>query len=96
MFEGADQERVGVVVEHDAVAGEEGAGLPGEGAGDDAPLEAGGMGCGRQGPAGGGPGDLLSGGDAVTQPYCGVGGGEGCFDVEDGVDAAAAAGAVAA
>ncbi len=34
---------------------------------------------------------LFSGGNAISQPGGGVGGGQGCFDVEDGVDASSSA-----
>lgn len=54
VFEGADQQGFGVVVEDDAVAGEVGAGLVYEGARNDAALEAGGLGGGGEGAAGGG------------------------------------------
>ncbi|GHB18736.1 hypothetical protein GCM10010392_54230 [Streptomyces clavifer] len=92
---GTDQQGVGVVVENDAVAGEVGAGFVDEDSRDDAAFEAGGLGGGGEGPAGGGAGDAFAGGELVAQAGGGVGGGQGGLDVEDGVDAAAAAGAVA-
>ncbi|KUN35933.1 hypothetical protein [Streptomyces olivochromogenes] len=95
-FECADQESVGVVEEYDAVLGEELGCLLGERLGDDAVFETRCLGGSGEGPKGSGPGDLLSGGDAVAQAGGGVGGCEDGFDVEDAVDAAAAAAAVAA
>ena len=94
-FEDADQAAVRVVEQDEPVAGEVVGGLPGEVLRDDAPLEAGRRGDGDERAAGGGPGDPLAGGEAVFQAGGGVGGGQGGLDVEEVVDAVAAAAGVA-
>ncbi|MEU7261681.1 hypothetical protein AB0B21_38675 [Streptomyces rimosus] len=64
-FDRADQERVGVVEECNAILGEELGCLLGERLGDDAALEVRCLRGSSEGPTGRGPGGLLSGSDVV-------------------------------
>lgn len=94
-LEDADQRSVRVVEKDQAVAGQVVGGLFGELLGNGTALESWCLDGGGEGSSGGGPGNLLAGGEAVPEPCGGVGSGQGGLDVEDAVDAAAASAAVA-